>query len=224
MEVFSVTWIPGEDAIVTGSRRGHVNVWDLSQSRKQDEPVIARRAGIGGVTEGGSGSMVMCVACSPTEKLVVSGHVDGTVCLYDLSSSKVVAKIVAQDQCIRSVCFSADGLKLFAAGDAGTITCFSTSAATSEGLLSITKVIPAHKGSIYALSTPQRGDYLVSASADHKVRIWNTSNNLVVRESNELKEPVWSVAFAPFPATSKQLRLVAGGESGRINLIQHTLS
>lgn len=88
---------------------GHISIWDRSTNTEQPLPLEAT---IGGV---------MSLALSPSGKVIATGSVSGSVCLWDLASGKRLAFFVDHDASVRTVAFSPDRRTLASAGRDGRI-------------------------------------------------------------------------------------------------------
>lgn len=111
---------------------------------------------------------VMRIALSSDKKLLGVGYVFGpdNLEVRDLKDGKVVFKGFHPDL-PASMAFSPDG-KFLAVGSAisGTLHIWNISK------MAIAKKINAHSGTIQCLTFSADGEYLVSGSADHSVKIW----------------------------------------------------
>ncbi len=108
-----------------------------------------------------------CLAFHPTESWFAVAGSAGRIYLYDFTQGQVMAEYTGPTASVFSMCFSADGRTLFAGSRDACLYCFSLS---SKQLL---QRINAHWYTINALTTILHETYLVSASRDKTIRIWD---------------------------------------------------
>lgn len=103
------------------------------------------------------------------DRLVATGHDDGTVRVWDLATQDQVAEFDAHRLPVSAVAFSADGKRLASAGEAKSITLWDLDSKGPIGQL------VGHKDRIPALAWHPDGTRIYSAGWDTTVRVWNTT-------------------------------------------------
>jgi WD40 repeat protein len=174
-QINSVAFSPDGKLLASGSAtnfglkekgRPVIKLWDLST----DKNVTSLE---------GHTSWVMCVAFSPSGKVLASGSADDTVHggegvatikLWDVSSGKNTATLTGHDARINSIAFSPDGKTLASASNDKTIKLWDI--ATGKNTVTLKR----HTGSVKSLAFSPDGKILASAGDDKTIRLWNVTN------------------------------------------------
>ena len=122
-------------------------------------------------------AIIASVSLSPDGKLLVTGHNDGQIRIWELASGKALATWDGRSQFVRTLRFSPDGKRIASVGDHRTdkaIKLWDTS-----GKLLAT--LAGHTDDVYALAWSSDGKRLASGSEDNDARIWDTTTNKLVR-------------------------------------------
>src|SRR5437868_184657 len=69
---------------------------------------------------------LLCLACSPTERIAVTGSSRGTVTVWDLARKQVLRILPGHDEAVNSVAFMADGRILASGSGDGVIKTWDT--------------------------------------------------------------------------------------------------
>ncbi len=161
-----------------------------------------------------------CLAFHPLEPWFAVAGSAGRIYLYDFHLGQVIAEYAGPTSTVFSICFSADGRTLFAGSRDACLYCFSLS---SKQLL---QRINAHWFTINALTTILHATYLVSASRDKTIRIWDVERLALLHSlTHELHgghtRSVNTVLWLPAPQW-----LVSAGDDRRILVwkIEHNSS
>ena len=153
------------------------------------------------------GSEARSAVFSPNGELIVSGHEDGTVKLWNVKTGKLV-RIIKSRSDVRSVAFSPDG-KLIASGnrdDNGRIELWS--ARTGR----LVRRFGEQSDYVESLAFSPDSTRLVSGHL-LGVRLWNVGTGRLVREFNQGFSEDDHVAFSPDGE-----RIVSGGENQNVLL------
>jgi WD40 repeat protein/tRNA A-37 threonylcarbamoyl transferase component Bud32 len=147
---------------------------------------------------------VRVAALSPDGKLVMTGGADGSVCLWDAQTCRLLGRPMESGAAIHALAFSSDG-KRGAVGDA-------------DGIAQIIDVISgkvmgrlpnASHSAVQAVVFSPDGKLLLTASADAYARIWNAPAYTQVGKPFAVGTPVHALAIS---RDSK--KLATGNELG----------
>jgi len=130
------------------------------------------------------------VAFSVDGRLVVSGSLDGTIQVCDLSTGRIIFN--AQEEAeVRACGFMPDGRILVVATGVGRLRLFETSGFT------VSQEILEHRRGVNALAFHPTSPLLATASSDHTLRIFSTATGAQVTELSGHHGAVRSCAFSP---------------------------
>jgi WD40 repeat protein len=155
-QVTSAVLSPDGSRLVTGCSDKQVRLWNLGNGQVE-RPF------------GGPSLGVLCVAMNAAGNRIAAGSADKTLFVWDAATAKEIKKFTLT-AAVNSVAFSTDG-KFLAGGLAD----------NSIHLFDLTlgkevKNFTGHSGSVNALIFTNKGDQLVSASADKTVQVWNVAD------------------------------------------------
>ncbi|MEZ6143093.1 MAG: WD40 repeat domain-containing protein [Zavarzinella sp.] len=112
---------------------------------------------------------VTAFAFHPTDKVLATGHDDGSICLFQLPELKLVKKIPAHSGQISAMAFNADGSQLASSGDDKRIYVWHGETLEKNHEFS------GHTDRIPALTWHPTENYLVSVGWDTTARVWETT-------------------------------------------------
>jgi WD40 repeat protein len=156
-DILSCTFDPTGERLATAAREGSVVLWHVeTRTRAAD-------------LQPGHGAAATSVAFSPDGSRVVAGSADGVVRLWDVHDGRESVRIEAHADEVKLVAFTPDGDAVVSAGLDGSICVIE---ASSGRLLDR---LLGHGGSIitFDIGVSQHGTYLLSASNDMTMRLWN---------------------------------------------------
>lgn len=140
-----------EDSVLAGNSDGSIKLWNIETGDLLK--TLAVHSG-----------RVLCVSKTIDDTIVISGGEDGTVRAWDIDEEEEnVAFKGHTDHVLVVLCPEIDEIV------------FSGSKDTTIGILDEQgeKVLEGHTGAVYSLATARKDKFLVSASEDETVRLWN---------------------------------------------------
>jgi WD40 repeat protein len=183
--MLALAFRPDGAQLVTGSRSGTVQFWDVPKGRLRRTVTLA-------------GAGVDSLAYSPDGKQVAAalGNTDpgqqtsGSVVLLDARSGAVVRTLTGHTDGVLAVRFRSDGRRLASGGFDRTLRVWD--AVTGEVLA----VLTGHGATVTAVAFSNDGRLLASASRDRTVRLWD-AQSLQPLATLEHASLVHGVAFSP---------------------------
>ena len=167
-------------------------VRDLSST--QDVPQL--------VLPAGHTDCVYSVAFSPDGRYVLSGSVDNTLKLWEVSTGREVRSFKGHIDWVFSVAFSLDGRYVLSGSRDYTLKLWEVS--TGHEVRSF----DGHTSSVLSVAFSLDGRYVLSGSVDNTLKLWEVSTGQEIRSFKGHKDYVYSVAFSP------DGRYVLSGASG----------
>jgi len=224
--VFSVSFSPDGQYIVSGSKDFSVRVWSAESGE------LVR-------TLEGHTAVVHSVSFSPDGQYIVSGSKDKSIRVWSVESGELVRTLEGHTHDVNSVSFSPDGQSIVSGSDDETIRVWSVESGelvwtfgdnweggggvseavmsvsfspdgqyivsgTNDGMIHVWSVesgelvwtLEGHTGGVYSVSFSPDGLYIVSGSEDFSVRVWSVQSGELVRTLEGHTGEVNSVLFS----------------------------
>lgn len=179
-----LNFLPEGNRLLSTGDDGLLRLWNL--------PTAAPRE-LAGNTDS-----VQAVATSADGKRVYTGAADGSICLFETETGKLVWKFQGQEVAVAALALDPKNTRLAAASEEGEIRIWAIdqdkppSAEANHRLL-------GHVGRVHSLAFHPEGPQIASAGADGTLRLWN-----VPPEAKQFSEEPWPVrAFAVSPDATK---------------------
>jgi hypothetical protein len=155
-------------------------------------------------------------AFNPDSSLLVTGHHDSTVRLWDISTGSLRAVLRAHTQPVRAVAFSPNGRLIASAGGSEI-----TGITGEDNVIRLWQTdnqalfaaLEGHTGAVTAVAFSPEGSRLASAGLDHTVRLWDVASGAPGTVLSGYAQPVRTVAFSPDGTW-----LASAGDEGPIQL------
>jgi WD40 repeat protein len=164
-----------ENGFVTASLDGTATLW-----------------GLGFLNLRGHRGAVLSVCYSPSEKLLASGGIDGTVRLWDLYGHKV-ANLRGHRSWVNCVRFSADGKRLASASSDATVRQWRQE--KGEWKTKSIKEVP--EGEVRCVAFSPDGKLVALGTGYGTVRVWDLAKNSEPAVLKGHTGDVWALAFSP---------------------------
>ena len=193
-EVWSATFSPSGQYIVSGGGDGTVRLWN-----RNGKPI--------GQPWQGHQDVVHSVAFSPDGQTIVSGSFDRTLRLWDRQGKPIGNLFRGHRDKVLSVAFSPDGEIIASSSADGTVRLWDRKGK------SISNPFQGHQNKVYSVAFSPDGKTIASSSADGTVRLWDRKGNPISQPFRGHQNMVFSVAFSPDGQT-----IVSGGADNKIRL------
>lgn len=165
---------------VASASFGTIRIWDLKAGR------LVRT--LNGVH---SKKWVRSLAISPDGKTLASGGDDNNISLWNLSTGKSIASIVAHRGTVNALAFSRDGQTLASASNDRTVRLWNVRTRSRVRTLS------GHTDFVNCVAFSRDGSTLATGSKDKTVRLWNYRTGQVTRILRGHANLINDVAFSP---------------------------
>jgi WD40 repeat protein len=170
-------WAFGPGAALAVSASDEIILWDVSAGK----PVGTWPAS----------SWVTAVAFGRSADVLVTGHEDGSIRLWDASRGEAVRVLESHDHSISALAFSPDGRRLASADEGRVIHIWDAASGAQLGTLT------GHTDRIPALVWHPDGTRLVSAGWDTTARVWDVATFEPIILLNGHAGQVQALAFNP---------------------------
>ncbi|PHH53444.1 Meiotic recombination protein rec14 [Ceratocystis fimbriata CBS 114723] len=155
--------------------------------------------------DGFNESFGTCVAISGDDRLVATGHQNGSAYVFSTETGRLMYSLSSLARPLRAISFSPGGSLLATAGDANIIAIYDVKHGEHIGNLK------GHAAWITSLDWNDSGEYLASAALDGRVKVWSIDRLECVATHSETDEALWAVRWLPKMGRSEFF--VTGGAS-----------
>ena len=183
---------------------GRINVYDVStvkpvssDSKPEPTPIITKYET--------KGSFGLSVDISPNGEMTASGHQNGSIYIFNNSTTRLANSLSGLIKPVRSVKFSPANKYLAAAGDARIIALYDCQ--SGEQVANLT----GHGSWIMSLSWNWSGEFLLSGSYDGKAKVWSLERRECVATQTESDKCLWAVTWLPKAASARNEMFVTAG-------------
>eukprot|EP00744_Colponema_vietnamica_P005035 GILI01007422.1.p1 GENE.GILI01007422.1~~GILI01007422.1.p1 ORF type:complete len:488 (+),score=54.60 GILI01007422.1:159-1622(+) len=137
------------------------------------------------------GNMVSSVALTPNSRYLVSGGMDFSVKVWDLTANSCIHTLYGHSGGVRCVTVTGDGRRVVSGGDDQSVVLWDLLG--GEKL----RVFEGHRGFILAVTVTPDNLHIISASEDKTVKIWDLNTGACKHTLMAHKLPVSSLAVSP---------------------------
>ncbi|PSN16635.1 hypothetical protein C7271_20120 [filamentous cyanobacterium CCP5] len=151
--VWSVSFSPDGQKILSGSQDNTLRVWDV-QGNSTCEPFLGHTAS------------VLSVAFSPKDQTIVSGSGDRTLRLWDLQGNTIGKPFLGHTDTVYSVTFSPDGQTIISGSGDRTLRQWDLQGNP------IGEPFLGHQARVFSVAVSPDGQTLFSGDSDGNLRLW----------------------------------------------------
>jgi WD40 repeat protein len=185
-DVNSIAFSPDGHTLVSVGADSKVKIWHVGALELID--ILHKHNGV-----------VRCVAFTPDGRMVATGGDDRKVLFWDLMERQVVIALSLDDTAAHSLALSRDG-KTLVTGSYRKIKVWHTDQLTeSKALQEIEPLhsLTGHSHIVRSLIISADGQWLISGSWDHTVKIWHLETGKLVRTFKGHTDRVYAIALSP---------------------------
>lgn len=159
----------------------------------------------------GHRNYVFCVDYSPVDNVIASGSYDSSIRIWDPGTGKMIRSFVAHTPSVTAAQFNKDGSRLVSSGYDGLCKIWNWRVGSCEKILR-SEEYPA--ATSFVKFSPN-GKYVLTASFDSKLRLWDCERNRVVKTFTGHINSRYCI-FATFVATNSRPLIVCGSENNLV--------
>ncbi|MEW5297899.1 MAG: hypothetical protein WDW38_003805 [Sanguina aurantia] len=190
-ETWSIACGPQQDALYIATAAGTRNsvvIWRIGDQETSVSGELAMPTA-GGEKSAKTSQFVLSVAYSPDGLRIAAGAMDGTVAVFDTTTSKLLYRLEGHHRPVRCVVFSPDSALLLTACDDMHINLYDVEGgALVDGF-------SGHESWVLSVAMNPQGTGFVSGGSDAKVKLWDIGSRSCVQTAVEHTDQVWAVAY-----------------------------
>lgn len=147
----------------------------------------------GTLSEGHTDANIRSFSYSPDGTRIVSGSIDGTLCLWDTNTCTSISNLMTgHTKAVTSVSFSPDGTRIISGSADHSVRIWDTSTCAPIG-----DPLDENPSGISFVAFLPLGGWIVSGSQDGQVRVWDLNTTIITEPaSDHHTNAVTSVAFS----------------------------
>jgi WD40 repeat protein len=139
--------------------------------------------------------IVFAIAYSADGKYMATGHGDGVISLWDVSTGQEILNCAGHNGRVYSLAFSPTSDVLASGSDDQAVRLWNV---TNGDCL---KTLLGHSGAVGTVAFHPSGDSLASGSEDNSIRIWDLPTGACLKILTGHSNHIWSLAFSPSGTT-----------------------
>ncbi|MGJ3245536.1 MAG: BTAD domain-containing putative transcriptional regulator [Elainellaceae cyanobacterium] len=185
--ILSLAWSPDGKILASGSQDSTVRYWDTSTGQ------CLKRLNHAGAA--------WCVAWSPDSQILASGGTGGTINLWDTSGRPYLESFSGHRDVVWALDWHPEGQILASSSSDQSIKLWDISRlstprnSTKERLSKeCLRTLNGHSNWVLSVAWTPDGQFLVSGSADHTIRLWDKQDGHCLKTLQGHSNWVWSVA------------------------------
>ncbi|GJE99616.1 WD40 repeat domain-containing protein [Phanerochaete sordida] len=140
---------------------------------------------------------IRCITFSPEGDRIASGFEDGSACVWDAASGKVLLDLKEHTDWVREVVFSLDGGEVATASDDGTVVMCDSRTGERHLTFRVGSIRGRDDEIVLAMAFSPRNDFIACGAADGCVRVWNRKTGTFVTAFQGHTDWVQCVIFTP---------------------------
>jgi WD40 repeat protein len=213
--------------LASGSQDGRVRLWEAPSGRLGESvcSLWANQGRLLAMLEGHTGG-VLSVALRTDGQLVVSGSLDGTIKLWEVSTERLLATLEGHSGAVWAVALSGDGQLLASGSEDGIVRLWEApSSRPGESVCSLwanqgrlLATLQGHTGGVRGVALSRNGQLVVSSSLDRTIKLWEAPRS----RPGESSVAVVAASLPAgndrslLPLSSSRLLADEGGEQGQL--------
>ncbi|AFY57842.1 WD40 repeat-containing protein [Rivularia sp. PCC 7116] len=135
--------------------------------------------------------MILSLAFSPDDKLLVTGGADGEIRMWELESGKQILNFRGHNDWVSSVAFNFDGKIIASCSHSSAIKLWDSK--TGECL----KILRGHTNKVRQIAFDSNSTILASCSDNRIIKLWDVSTEKCINTLRGHTGRIWTVAIAP---------------------------
>jgi WD40 repeat protein len=196
--VYSASFSPDGQRIVTASGDETARVWDAATGKPIGEPLK------------GHEGVVLGAAFSPDGKRIVTASADKTARVWDAETGKPIGEpLKGHEDWVRSPAFSPDGKRIVTASADKTARVWDAETGKPIG-----EPLKGHEDVVFCAAFSPDGNRIVTASQDKTARVWDAETRKPIGEP--LRGHTGPVASAAFSPDGKRIVTASDDKTARI--------